>query len=214
MKKMCRSLVDDYRKSVPDYTVSKEELDLGVITFDIDANLTEVFDWNVKQLFLYLAAEYETKSNKVNQVRLRIPSIPAHFFPPYVIYIFFSFTKTQRKISNCSKINDYDGIFFVSRLSYGTKSSNEVRRHRWSCPISTVNTISGMMAVAFATFPSSWASIGTSFRMREFCRISPDSDRIHLNSPSNIRKLLDPRQTNRQVKIASHWNETNECKYD
>lgn len=91
MKKMCRSLVDDYRKSVPDYTVSKEELDLGVITFDIDANLTEVFDWNVKQLFLYLAAEYETKSNKVNQVRLRIPSIPAHFFPPYVIYIFFFF---------------------------------------------------------------------------------------------------------------------------
>ncbi|OQR68772.1 signal peptidase complex subunit 3-like [Tropilaelaps mercedesae] len=57
-------------KSVPDYTVSKEELDLGVITFDIDANLTQVFNWNVKQLFLYLAAEYETKNNKVNQVVL------------------------------------------------------------------------------------------------------------------------------------------------
>lgn len=57
-----------FSKSVPDYTVSKDELDLGVITFDIDANLTEVFNWNVKQLFLYLAAEYETKTNKVNQV--------------------------------------------------------------------------------------------------------------------------------------------------
>jgi len=57
-------------KSVPDYTVSKDELDLGVITFDIDANLTSVFNWNVKQLFLYLTAEYETKDNKLNQVVL------------------------------------------------------------------------------------------------------------------------------------------------
>jgi len=57
-------------KSVPDYTVSRDELDLGVITFDIDANLTQVFNWNVKQLFLYLSAEYESKDNKVNQVVL------------------------------------------------------------------------------------------------------------------------------------------------
>ncbi|TDH16629.1 hypothetical protein EPR50_G00021520 [Perca flavescens] len=29
-----------------------------------------VFDWNVKQLFLYLSAEYSTKSNSLNQVVL------------------------------------------------------------------------------------------------------------------------------------------------
>jgi len=57
-------------KSVPDYTVSRDELDLGVITFDIDANLTDLFNWNVKELFVYLAAEYRTKDNQVNQVVL------------------------------------------------------------------------------------------------------------------------------------------------
>ncbi|KAJ8335870.1 hypothetical protein SKAU_G00392120 [Synaphobranchus kaupii] len=29
-----------------------------------------IFDWNVKQLFLYLSAEYATKSNVLNQVVL------------------------------------------------------------------------------------------------------------------------------------------------
>ncbi|KAA8595398.1 hypothetical protein FQN60_012533 [Etheostoma spectabile] len=29
-----------------------------------------IFDWNVKQLFLYLSAEYSTKSNSLNQVVL------------------------------------------------------------------------------------------------------------------------------------------------
>ncbi|KAJ8407447.1 hypothetical protein AAFF_G00273040 [Aldrovandia affinis] len=29
-----------------------------------------IFDWNVKQLFLYLSAEYATKSNALNQVVL------------------------------------------------------------------------------------------------------------------------------------------------
>lgn len=32
--------------------------------------MTPVFNWNCKQLFLYLLAEYETKKNKVNQVVL------------------------------------------------------------------------------------------------------------------------------------------------
>jgi len=57
-------------KRVPDYSVSKEDLDLGVLTFDIEANLTNVFNWNVKQLFLYLTAEYATKENAFNQVVL------------------------------------------------------------------------------------------------------------------------------------------------
>ena len=34
------------------------------------ADLSPLFNWNVKQLFLYLTAEYETKTNKVNQVVL------------------------------------------------------------------------------------------------------------------------------------------------
>ena len=31
-------------------------------------DLNPLFNWNVKQLFLYLTAEYETPNNKLNQV--------------------------------------------------------------------------------------------------------------------------------------------------
>lgn len=57
-------------KNVPDYSASKEKNDLGYITFDLQTDLTHLFNWNVKQLFLYLTAEYQTSKNEVNQVVL------------------------------------------------------------------------------------------------------------------------------------------------
>ncbi|XP_065159196.1 signal peptidase complex subunit 3 [Atheta coriaria] len=57
-------------KNVPDYSASREKNDLGFLTFDLHTDLTHLFNWNVKQLFLYLTAEYETASNKLNQVVL------------------------------------------------------------------------------------------------------------------------------------------------
>uniref|UniRef100_A0ABI7VW33 Signal peptidase complex subunit 3 n=1 Tax=Felis catus TaxID=9685 RepID=A0ABI7VW33_FELCA len=50
-------------KNVEDFTGPRERSDLGFITFDITADLENIFDWNVKQLFLYLSAEYSTKNN-------------------------------------------------------------------------------------------------------------------------------------------------------
>jgi len=44
--------------------------DLGYLTFDLQTDLTPLFNWNVKQLFLYLTAEYQTENNKFNQVVL------------------------------------------------------------------------------------------------------------------------------------------------
>ena len=74
-------------KNVPDYAAGKEKNDLGFLTFDLQVRVTELvmqkqifkcwsfqadlnplFNWNVKQLFLYLTAEYETPNNKLNQV--------------------------------------------------------------------------------------------------------------------------------------------------
>ncbi|XP_071531541.1 signal peptidase complex subunit 3 [Panulirus ornatus] len=57
-------------KNVPEYAVSREKNDLGALRFDLTADLTSLFNWNTKQLFLYLTAEYETTTNKVNQVVL------------------------------------------------------------------------------------------------------------------------------------------------
>lgn len=57
-------------KNIEDFSAYRQKNDLGTISFNLKANLTDVFDWNCKQLFLYLVAEYETKSNKLNQVVL------------------------------------------------------------------------------------------------------------------------------------------------
>ncbi|KAK4818481.1 hypothetical protein QYF61_014211 [Mycteria americana] len=58
-------------KNVEDFTGPRERSDLGFVTFDITADiLNSIFDWNVKQLFLYLSAEYSTKNNALNQVVL------------------------------------------------------------------------------------------------------------------------------------------------
>ena len=42
--------------------------DRAFFYFDLDADLSSVFNWNVKQLFLFVVAEYESNTNKVNQV--------------------------------------------------------------------------------------------------------------------------------------------------
>jgi signal peptidase complex subunit 3 len=55
-------------KNVPDYSASRELNDLGFVTFDLNADLSGLFNWNVKQLFIYLTAEYSTANNKLNQV--------------------------------------------------------------------------------------------------------------------------------------------------
>ncbi|WOG84346.1 hypothetical protein DCAR_0103529 [Daucus carota subsp. sativus] len=40
------------------------------MTFNISANLRSLFTWNTKQVFVFLAAEYETSKNSLNQVSL------------------------------------------------------------------------------------------------------------------------------------------------
>ncbi|XP_022797526.1 uncharacterized protein LOC111335801 [Stylophora pistillata] len=50
-------------KNVQDFSVSKDKNDLGFITFDLEGDMKGIFNWNVKQLFLYLTAEYTTKKN-------------------------------------------------------------------------------------------------------------------------------------------------------
>lgn len=55
-------------KNVPDYSATREKNDLGFVVFDMQADLSRIFNWNVKQLFLYLTAEYETSDHVLNQV--------------------------------------------------------------------------------------------------------------------------------------------------
>ncbi|XP_054263284.1 signal peptidase complex subunit 3-like isoform X2 [Macrosteles quadrilineatus] len=69
------TLFIDYRTTSKIETVvvvvaSREKNDLGYLTFNLKTDLTHLFNWNVKQLFLYLTAEYTTSNNVLNQVVL------------------------------------------------------------------------------------------------------------------------------------------------
>jgi signal peptidase complex subunit 3 len=58
-------------RRMPDYAMPNAvENDLGLVQFNLDADFEECFDWNVKQLFIYLTANYRTPTNVLNQVVL------------------------------------------------------------------------------------------------------------------------------------------------
>jgi signal peptidase complex subunit 3 len=52
-----------FSKYMTEFGNAKKKNDLGLLNFDLETNLEPLFNWNVKQLFLYLTAEYETKNN-------------------------------------------------------------------------------------------------------------------------------------------------------
>ena len=45
-------------------------VDRALLSFDLHADLTPAFHWNIKQLFVHVIASYETETNKMNKVVL------------------------------------------------------------------------------------------------------------------------------------------------
>ena len=43
-------------------------VDRALLSFDLHADMTPAFHWNVKQLFVYVVAQYSTESKVLNQV--------------------------------------------------------------------------------------------------------------------------------------------------
>lgn len=46
----------------------RDRTDRATLAFDLDADLSSVFNWNVKQLFVYVVAEYSSPRNALNRV--------------------------------------------------------------------------------------------------------------------------------------------------
>ncbi|PIA44802.1 hypothetical protein AQUCO_01700417v1 [Aquilegia coerulea] len=59
--------------------------DVVGLTLNISADLQSLFTWNTKQVFVFLAAEYETQQNSLNQVSLWDGIIPAKEHAKFVI---------------------------------------------------------------------------------------------------------------------------------
>ena len=45
-------------------------VDRALLSFDVQADLTPAFHWNLRQLFVFVLAEYQTPKNELNQVIL------------------------------------------------------------------------------------------------------------------------------------------------
>jgi signal peptidase complex subunit 3 len=46
-----------------EFGAGKKKNDIGFFNFDLNVDIEPLFNWNVKQLFLYLTAEYKTSQN-------------------------------------------------------------------------------------------------------------------------------------------------------
>lgn len=46
----------------------RDKADRATLSFDLDADLSSEFNWNVKQLFVYVMADFKSASNSRNQV--------------------------------------------------------------------------------------------------------------------------------------------------
>ncbi|WRX32861.1 Signal peptidase complex subunit 3 - like 1 [Theobroma cacao] len=64
------------------------------LTMNISADLQSLFTWNTKQVFIFVAAEYETPKNSLNQVRLSVSG-----------YYLFELSLTQITISEAEAVS-------------------------------------------------------------------------------------------------------------
>jgi len=60
--------VDSLKVKVATPKYSRESQQIAHISFDYDADLTPLFHWNTKQVFLYLSGEYTNKQGTQNEV--------------------------------------------------------------------------------------------------------------------------------------------------
>ncbi|XP_062194122.1 signal peptidase complex subunit 3B-like [Phragmites australis] len=56
------------------------------MTLNISADLSSLFTWNTKQVFVFVAAEYETSQNALNQVSLWDGIIPSKEHAKFLIH--------------------------------------------------------------------------------------------------------------------------------
>eukprot|EP00210_Caulerpa_lentillifera_P009263 g8828.t1 len=74
------TITDVFHKSEPELHLeltkveqlsrNRKDSDQTKLSMLLDMDLTSVFSWNTKQLFVFVQAEYETKPNQLNQVVL------------------------------------------------------------------------------------------------------------------------------------------------
>ncbi|KZP34215.1 signal peptidase 22 kDa subunit [Athelia psychrophila] len=98
--------------------------DYALVNFNVSADLTPLFNWNTKQLFLYLEAEYENAKGGKNDVVIwdRIVRRKEDAFINVVgknKYAFKDITNTFKKVPAAHYALKYNVMPYVGALTYG-----------------------------------------------------------------------------------------------
>lgn len=62
--------VDDVMMAHPQMHTATMQVERAIVLFDLDADFTDCFDWNTKQVFVYVVAEYAAPGFPENHVTL------------------------------------------------------------------------------------------------------------------------------------------------
>ncbi|XP_059598530.1 signal peptidase complex subunit 3B isoform X1 [Vitis vinifera] len=85
------------------------------MTLNISANLQSMFTWNTKQVFVFLAAEYATPKNSLNQVSLWDGIIPSKEHAKFWIHTTNKYRFTDQ-VKPFLEINFYHYLFKPSQI--------------------------------------------------------------------------------------------------
>ncbi|CAG8769537.1 27979_t:CDS:2, partial [Racocetra persica] len=111
--------------------MSQGESEFAFVKLNLDADLTSLFNWNTKQLFVSVIAEYETKSHNINQVVLWDSIIQSKDEALIKVsdlhneYNFVDITTSFRQV-NASYSLYWDVMPYVGMLMSGRTRSNQV----------------------------------------------------------------------------------------
>ena len=57
-------------KKLQEFQDSRKKNDAGFLTFDVEFDSRPLWNWNTKQLYLYLVVSYQTENNDINDVTI------------------------------------------------------------------------------------------------------------------------------------------------
>ena len=57
-------------KNIPEFRYDKTKNDAAFITFDIELDTEKLWNWNMKQLYLWVQVDYQTSKNDLNEVTI------------------------------------------------------------------------------------------------------------------------------------------------
>ncbi|KAL4073774.1 signal peptidase 22 kDa subunit [Scleroderma citrinum] len=109
-----------------------KEQEFGFLKFDIDVDLQPLFNWNTKQLFIYLEAEYSSAQGKTNNTIVLWDRIVRRKEDAHIVvssgrnkYKFKELSESFKNASPAEFSLKYNVMPYVGLLTYGEAARTE-----------------------------------------------------------------------------------------